>query len=278
LEIALFAMASRQSNVVEFVPIERETVMEMVANRIEALVRGGDLQRGDRLPSEPRLAEMLKVSRPSLREALKGLMSLGLLKSRAGDGTYLQPSLTSMVSRHFQWMLLLKEIDYFELYELRQMLEPAAAALAARRATRENLADMRAALDGMKASAKDPESFIHNELEFHSLIVRAAKNAALETTMRMMYGALSEGRHRTMPLVASVQRNLLKHERIYALIAGRNAAGARRAVIEDLRYAEALLRKDVQRWERAKPIAPTKISLHKPQRKINSPKPKVRKP
>jgi GntR family transcriptional repressor for pyruvate dehydrogenase complex len=145
---------------------ERETVIEMVARRIEDLVRSGELTRGSRLPSEQRLAAMLQVSRGSLREALTGLVSLGLLKARAGDGTYLQPSLTSMASRHLQWMLLLNEIRYMELYELRELLEPAAAGFAARRASREDLDIMRSALEGMKQSTNDPELFVHHEMEF----------------------------------------------------------------------------------------------------------------
>jgi len=230
----------------QFPPVQRETIMEMVAERIEVLVRNGELGRGSRLPSEPRLAEMLQVSRASLREALKGMMFLGLLKARPGDGTYLQPSLSSMVSRHFQWMLLLQEIKYLEIYELRQILEPAAAALASRRATADDLAQMRHALIGMRASAKNPEAYIQNEMQFHTAIVQASKNAAIQTTMQMMYGALSDGRHRTMPLVDDILQNCAKHERIFSLIAKRDAAGARRAVVEDLKYAQALLKKDLR--------------------------------
>lgn len=233
----------------EIPPIQRETVMDMVARRIEALVRSGQLGRGSRLPSEPKLAEMLNVSRASLREALKGMMFLGLLKSRPGDGTYLQPSLSSMVSRHFQWMLLLQEIKYLELYELRQILEPNAAALAARRATQEDHAQMRDALKAMRASIHDPELFVQAEMGFHSAIMRASKNAAIETTMRMMYGALAEGRHRVVPLVESLEKNCQHHERIYKLIAAGDATAARRAITEDLKYAESLLRMDLRTSE-----------------------------
>lgn len=242
-------MAGKSTVVLPFQAIQRESIMDMVARRIEALVRSGALKRGDRLPSEPKLAEMLQVSRPSLREALKGMIFLGLLKARPGDGTYLQPSLTSMVTRHFQWMLLLKEIKYLELYELRQILEPAAAALAARRATRDDLDVMVAALDGMKASGKSPEAYIRYELQFHNAIMQASKNAAIQSTMQMMYGALSEGRHRTMPLVTDIRQNCAKHERILALIEKRDGAGARRAVIEDLNYAETLLKQNLQSLE-----------------------------
>ena len=233
--------------------IRRETVMEMVAGRLESLVRSGQLGRGSRLPSEPRLAEMLHVSRASLREALKGMMFLGLLKARPGDGTYLRPSLSSMVSRHFQWMLLLQEIKYLELYELRQILEPAAAALAARRATREDQERMRSALEGMRAAMHDPELFVRAEMEFHDAITRASNNAAIATTMRMMYGALAEGRHRVLPLVESLEKHCAHHERIYRLIAGGDAVGARRAIAGDLKYAEALLRKDLRTSERSGP-------------------------
>lgn len=233
----------------EVPPIERESVMDMVARRIEALVRSGQLTRGSRLPSEPRLAELLNVSRASLREALKGMMFLGLIKARPGDGTYLQPSLSSMVSRHFEWMLLLQEIKYLELYELRQILEPAAAALAARRATREDHEQMRAALASMRAATHDPQLFVQAEMDFHGAIMQASKNAAVQATMRMMYGALAEGRHRVLPLVTSLDKHCAHHERIYKLIASGDATAARRAIAEDLKYAESLLRTDLKSSE-----------------------------
>jgi GntR family transcriptional repressor for pyruvate dehydrogenase complex len=228
----------------------RESVIDMVAHRIETLVRNGQLGRGSRLPSEPRLAEMLNVSRASLREALKGMMFLGLLKARPGDGTYLQPTLSSMVSRHFQWMLLLQEIKYFELYELRQILEPAAAALAARRATREDHDQMRTALAAMRSAARDPVLFVRAEMEFHDAITQASKNAAILSTMRMMYGALAEGRHRVLPLVESLEKHCAHHERMYKLIASGQAGPARRAIAADLKYAESLLRKDLKTTDR----------------------------
>jgi GntR family transcriptional repressor for pyruvate dehydrogenase complex len=192
---------------------------------------------------------MLQVSRASLREALKGMVFLGLLKARPGDGTYLQPSLTSMANRHLQWMLLLEEIKYFELYELRGILEPAAAELAARRATRDDIEQMQAALNRMKLAKADPESFVRYEMEFHGAITRASKNAAMQSTMQMMYGALSEGRHRVLPLVHDLAQHCERHERIFNLIAKRDATGARRAVIADVKYAESLLQESLNGLE-----------------------------
>ncbi len=171
--------------------------METVSRRIEGLIRSGELRVGSRLPSEPKLAEMLGVSRSSLREALKGLMFLGLIKARPGYGTYIQSSLGRAVGKHFQWMLLLQEVKYLELYELRKILEPNVAALAARRATNDDLARMEAAIRGMKASFDRPEQYMAFEMSLHEELAQASKNVAVEAMLRMMYGALAEGRRRT---------------------------------------------------------------------------------
>ena len=222
-------------------PPVRQTAIERVAQRLEELLRTGELKRGSRLPSEPTLAKLLGVSRASLREATKGLVFLGLLRARAGDGTYLQPSLSSMVTRHLQWMVLLEEVKYLELYELRQILEPVVAQLAARRATPDDLELMRTALAGMRKSVRNPEAFVRHELEFHNAITGAAKNRAIESMMHMMYGALAEGRSRVLPLVDDLERHCKSHAHIYDLIANGEATLARRAISADLRYAESLL-------------------------------------
>ena len=264
-------MSATHTSALPLVPAQREKIMDMVVGRIEELVRSGHLKRGDQLPSEPHLAKMLDVSRASLREALKGMIFLGLLKARPGDGTYLQPSLSSMVTHHFQWMLLLQEIKYLELYELRQILEPAAAALASRRATPDDLEQMQAALTGMKASLKDSGKFVRREMEFHSAIMQASKNAAIQSTMQMMYGALWEGRHRVLPLVRDLRRHCAKHERIYLLIASQQASAARKAVAEDLKFGEALLRQHLQALEIEELGARATAPKHKASALTNNP-------
>lgn len=238
-----------RANSVMIAPVRRETVMETVARRIEGLIRSGELRTGSRLPPEPKLAAMLGVSRSSLREALKGLVFLGLIKARPGYGTYIQSSLGRMVSRHFQWMLLLHEIKYLELYELRKVLEPAVAAFAARRASEDDLDKMEAAIRGMKASFGHPEEYMGYEMAFHEIFAQASGNVAVQTMLQMMYGALAEGRRRTLPLIDDFSRNFQRHENILRAIRRRDAARARQAVLDDLKYAEALLRKDLKAQE-----------------------------
>ena len=159
--------------------------MDAVARRIESLIRSGELRVGSRLPPEPELAAMLGVSRSSLREGLKGLMFLGLIKARPGRGTYIQSSLGRGAGRHFQWMVLLREVKYLELYELRKILEPRWRRSAARRASVEDLKRMKAAIEGMKKTLGGQSDLAH-EMALHEEIGRATKNAAVEMMLRMM--------------------------------------------------------------------------------------------
>ena len=226
----------------QFEPIHRETVMSMVARRIEQLVRSGNLKAGDRLPPEPDLAQMLRVSRGSLREALKGLMYLGLIKSRAGDGTYIQTSLSQALNQHFQWMILLDEVKHFEIYELRKIIEPDAAALAAKRATRADIDSLQSALDGLAEARGNPELFLAFDIQFHDAFAQASGNAAIQATMRMLYHATSEARKAVLPFIDDWDRHCQRHERVFAYIRDHKPVLARKAVLDDLHYAETLLR------------------------------------
>jgi GntR family transcriptional repressor for pyruvate dehydrogenase complex len=226
-------------------PIQRETVMDMVAHRIEQLVRRGDLRAGDRLPPEPELAQMLRVSRGSLREALKGLMYLGLIKSRAGDGTYIRSSLSRVLNQHFQWMILLNEVKHLEIYELRRIIEPDVAALAAKRATQADIERLEAALDGMAQARGNPELFRAFDIQFHEAFAQASGNAAIQITMRMLYHATSEARKAVLPFIDNWDKHWRRHERVFILIRDHKPELARKAVLADLLYAESLLHKHI---------------------------------
>ncbi|MGA7907435.1 MAG: FadR/GntR family transcriptional regulator [Candidatus Sulfotelmatobacter sp.] len=235
---------------IPFEPIHRETLMDTVAHRIEQLVRNGDLKAGDRLPPEPELAQVLRVSRSSLREALKGLMYLGLIKSRPGDGTYIQSSLTRVLNQHFQWMILLNEVKHLEVYELRKIIEPEVAALAAKRATHADLERLEAALDGMAQGRGNPEVFRAFDIQFHDAFAQASGNVAIQTTMRMLYHATSEARKATMPFIDNWDRHWQRHERVFRCIRDHKPELSRKAVLEDLQYAESLLHKHIRSLEK----------------------------
>jgi GntR family transcriptional regulator, transcriptional repressor for pyruvate dehydrogenase complex len=252
--------------------VRRETVMDTVARRIEALMRSGELKAGDRLPPEPELARRLAVSRSSLREALKGLHFLGLLKARPGDGTYIQSSLSRVLNQHFQWMLLLREVGHLEIYELRKILEPEAAALAARRATKDDLDRMANALEGMKRDLHQPGLFHIHDIEFHEAFMQASGNVAIRTTMRMLYHATTEARLRVLPLIDNMDNHFGRHERMFRHIYNREPALARKAVLDDLLYAEKLLKQQMNAEHPAAKAAlnASDVARSSPRRKVRA--------
>jgi DNA-binding FadR family transcriptional regulator len=98
----------------------------------------------------------------------------------------------------------------------------------------------------MKGSFDRPEQYMAFEMALHEELAQASKNVAVEAMLRFLYGALAEGRRRTLYLIENFESNFRRHERIFRLVARRDAKGARKAVLEDLEYAESLLRQDLE--------------------------------
>src|SRR6266850_4302483 len=134
---------------------------------------------GDRLPKESELAAQLGLSRNSLREAVRALSQLRVLEVRQGDGTYvssLEPDLL-LESTGFISHLLLGETE-IELYEVRRILEAAAATLAAGRIDDDGKRDLGSSLDRMR-DAQGVEELVEADVAFHAVIARATGNPVL---------------------------------------------------------------------------------------------------
>lgn len=158
----------------------REPLAAEIARKlIDHLVRSGEVNPGDRLPSERDLAEALGVGRSVVREALKALSFIGLIEVRQGDGTYLKRADSALLPRVIEWGLLLGERRVVDLVEARHPIEVTIARLAAERRDERTLAELRAVLDTMHRSTADPEGWVDADLAFHAILARAADNAVL---------------------------------------------------------------------------------------------------
>src|SRR6266702_7703799 len=151
-------------------------VTEGAIDKIRERIVSGAWGPGDRLPKESELAAELGLSRNSLREAVRALSQLRVLEVRQGDGTYfssLEPRLL-LESTGFISHLLLGETEV-ELYEVRRILEAAAAALAAGRIDAQEKVDLGQSLERMRA-AQSVEELVEADVAFHALIAKAAGN------------------------------------------------------------------------------------------------------
>jgi GntR family transcriptional repressor for pyruvate dehydrogenase complex len=142
-------------------------------------------------------------------------------------------------------MILLKEVQHIEIYELRKILEPEVAALAAKRATHGDIERLEAALEGMAKGRRNPELFHVYDVQFHEAFAQASSNAAIQTTMRMLYHATNEARKAVLPLIDNMETHWRRHERVFRAIRDHKVEQARKAVLEDLLYAEKLLKQHV---------------------------------
>lgn len=118
------------------------SVRRQVADRLAWLIASGALSPGDKLPGESVLARRLGVSRPTLHEAIRALRDCGLLEIRPRSGTYVRPPQDARADGLLGGPLALDRRDLWEVLEIRRIVEPETAALAARRRTAEDLAGL----------------------------------------------------------------------------------------------------------------------------------------
>jgi len=162
------------------------SVTSKAIDSIRAMIRSGDLSPGDQLPPEHELAERLGVSRGSLREAVRALTQINVLDVRRGDGTYvtsLAPS--ELLSGMVFAMELLQSQGLEEVLEVRRLLLPPAAALAAQRVTEDQLAQMHAVVDELER-ATDLDEIAHLHRRFQALVGDATGNEALSSILRAL--------------------------------------------------------------------------------------------
>ena len=223
---------------VKLEPIEtKERLYVRVARRIADLVSSGEVSPGDKLPSERDLAEMLKVSRPSVREAMIALEVSGLIEVRTGSGIYVADQ-----SREQPAVVADEGIGPFEILEMRLMIEPEACALAAERISDDPLQQLRNTYNEMRRTSGtlEVEAF---DSQFHKLIAEATENTAIARTVSWLWtlrgqSELSRGFHRLI-LEEGVYPVLDEHEAILEALENRDADAAKKAMQKHLEASTA---------------------------------------
>ena len=122
---------------VPYEELRKDVLSERIAHSLLNLIKEKQLRPGDRLPPERELAAMMKVSRPSLREALRALQIMNIIDNRQGSGTYITSLEPERLIEHLDIIFTLNDTTYSELFEARKILEAGVAGLAARDITDE---------------------------------------------------------------------------------------------------------------------------------------------
>lgn len=231
-------------------------IPDAIAHELETRILEGSLKPGNRLPAERELAIELGVSRPSLREAIKKLVSRDLLVSRHGGGTYVTDRLGATFSDPWQQLLDQHPLLQDDVLEFRYLLEASAAELAAQRATAGDLLRLERAFARVDAAylGDDRSAQVAADVAFHLTIAESAHNALFGHLMASILRLLHEHVRRSlseMAVGAETARQLMtQHRAIYAAIVAREPDAARQAAQTHIRYVQQRLDEAARSEER----------------------------
>lgn len=237
----------------EFKPIKTRKIYEEIVDQLKVLIIKGNLKPGDRLPSERELAEILGVSRASVREALTALETIGILDIRPGEGTFVRQTTQSTTIEPLAWVLAVEKNPVAQLMEVRRVLEVESAGLAAIRATEYQLQEIEEALDIMREAAEKRELAVEFDLKFHFALAKATQNSVLlrimNTVADIMHQTFREVRQELYGSPGMAKRIIREHNNILQAVKKCDAEKARKYMLEHLDNVEAgLIRllKDVE--------------------------------
>jgi GntR family transcriptional repressor for pyruvate dehydrogenase complex len=233
-----------------FKPVKKTRVYEEIVAKIKDMIDKGRFKSGDQLPVERELAEVFRVSRSSVREAIRSLESQGLLKSRQGNGTYIVRQPIEMLVNPLASVISSEKDGQRELFEMRRLIEPQLAYLAAERATEEEISLMEKTLDLQEQEISKGESGTETDKNFHYLLASAAKNRFLLRIIDNSMSLLVESRDNFLQVEGRPEKSVLRHRQVLDAIKGGDPDEAARIMREHLVDIESSLFETMERKRR----------------------------
>lgn len=211
--------------------VRTSRLYEQIVQQIEESIVSGTLKTGDQLPAERELAQRFGVSRTAVREAVKALREKGLVEAFSGRGTFITDATNQAVRQSLDLMVKIGQPEGSSyLAEVRAILEPEIAGLAASRIQESELATMREAVATMDRSGGDPDAYIEADLDFHLALAEGADNPLILSLLDSIVGLLREQRLRIFKVPGGPERGQIYHKRILDAVERRDAQAAREAM------------------------------------------------
>lgn len=206
-------------------PVKNTKVYEVIMEEIKDIVKKGELKSGEKLPSERELADKLEVSRTSVREALKALTMLGLIESKHGEGNFIKSNFENSLLEPLSIVFLLIGSKNEDIIELRRIIEPEAAGLAAKNITESELRDLKEIMKELNNSL-DAEICAQLDKKFHYKIAQASGNHLISTIMFSISSLIEK--YIDSSRIHNINKKVIKlqHEEIYKALESRDSKKA----------------------------------------------------
>jgi GntR family transcriptional repressor for pyruvate dehydrogenase complex len=217
-------------------PLERQDLRQRVVGRIVELIRTGNLRPGDRLPPERELVEIFSISRPSLREAMRALSTLGIVESRHGGGTFVTDLDARTLLAPLDFFLQLSQVNLDDTFESRRIVEIEIVRKAAAQASRADILDLNDMIAAHAKIQKDPVGFRILDSRFHEKLSAIAGNAVLQRVAYGLYNMDLHIRRRATAEPGLIAESTADHTEIAAAIAAHDPEGAAAAMARHLSH------------------------------------------
>ncbi len=225
--------------------VEKKRAYEDIVQQVISLIDGGKLKSGDQLPSERELTEIFKVSRTTVREAIRTLESMKLLQCRQGNGTYVLATSEEALIQPLAAALFNAKDDIRDIFYIRKVIEPHVAELAAENATVEEIDELDEILRKQEACIVNGNNSVESDSAFHNLLASATKNRVMERLMIALVDLLRQSREKSLTDDDEDDnrstRSLEGHRRVLDAIRRGDCNGARESMLQHLEAIERIV-------------------------------------
>ena len=217
-------------------PGPKQDLRQRVVGHVVELIRTGNLRPGDRLPPERELVEIFSISRPSLREAMRALSTLGIVESRHGGGTFVTALDARTLLAPLDIFLQLSQVNIEDTFESRRIVEIEIVRKAATQAKRADIADLKEMIAAHAKIQKDPVGFRILDSRFHEKLSAIAGNAVLQRVAYGLYNMDLHIRRRATAEPGLIAQSTEDHAGIAAAIAAHDPDRAAAAMAQHLTH------------------------------------------
>jgi GntR family transcriptional repressor for pyruvate dehydrogenase complex len=218
--------------------IKKTRIHEEVFNQLRQMIADGKFRARDQLPSERELAETFKVSRTSVREALRALETQGLIVSRTGTGNFVADMPIASLIGPLARLLIDEKKALADMFEMRKLIEPHIAALAAERATRDDIAQLKRIVSKQIQAVSRGETGVDADSELHFFISRTTRNQALQKLVSGLMEMLSRSREESLQTGKRRESSIAAHRRIVGAIEKHDKPRARSEMLRHIEEVE----------------------------------------